>query len=171
MKDDDRAVIEIKTAEGLRGSNETKELAAAVETHAGWRFELMSLGRRKDADLAALSDGGLEHFVDAALTAYDAGQRALSLIYLVPLLDELVRDVAVQRGLKGRDRSARAIIAALAFQGIIDGATANVLDGAWDQRNAIAHGRSRAESASREEIVRVVAACREVQAATRLQAA
>jgi hypothetical protein len=171
MKDDDRAVVEIKTAEGLRGSNEIRELAAAIEAHAGWRFELISLGRRKDADLETLSESGLEHLLDAALTTYDTGQRDLSLIYLVSLLDELVRDAAMQHRIKGRDRSARAIIAELAFQGIIDGTTADVLDQAWDRRNAIVHGRSEAESPTRDEIVRVVAASREVQAAMQLQAA
>src|SRR5277367_4553486 len=128
MKDDDRAVVEIKTAEGLRGSNEIKELAAVIEAHAGWRFELISLGRSKDAGLQALSWGGLEHLLDAALTTFDSGQRDLSLIYLVSLLDELVRDAATLHRIKGRDRSARAIIAELAFQGIIDGTTADVLD-------------------------------------------
>jgi hypothetical protein len=171
MKDDDRAVVEIKTAEGLRGSNEIRELAAVIEAHAGWRFELISLGRRKDTDLEALSESGLEHLLGAALTAYDSGQRDLSLIYLVSLLDELVRDAAMQHRIKGRDRSARAVIAELAFQGIIDGTTADVLDQAWERRNAIVHGRPEGESPSRDEIVRVVGACREIQAAMRLQAA
>src|SRR5271167_1117291 len=171
MKDDDRTVVEIKTAEGLRGSNEIRELAAAIEAHAGWRFELISLGRRKDADLEALSESGLEHLLDAVLTAFDSGQRELSLIYLVSLLDELVRDAAMQHRIKGRDRSARVIIAELAFQGIIDGTTADVLDQAWDRRNAIVHGQPEAESPTRDEVLRVVAACREMQAAMRLQAA
>ena len=171
MKDGDRAVVEIKTAEGLRGSNAIRDLAAVVEQHAGWRFELISLGRRKDIDMDAPPAGGLAHLLDAALTAYDSGQRDLSLIYLVSLLDELVRDAAVQHRIKGRDRSAQAIIAELAFQGIIDGATADVLDQAWDRRNAIVHGRLEAESPTRDEIARVIAASHEVQAAMRLQAA
>jgi uncharacterized protein YutE (UPF0331/DUF86 family) len=170
-KDDDRAVVEIKTAEGLRGSNEIKELAAAIEAHAGWRFELISLGARKDAALTGPSEDSLEHFLDASLRAYDSGQRDLALIYLVSLLDELVRDAAMQHRIKGRDRSPRAIIAELAFRGIIDGTTADVLDQAWDRRNTIVHGRPKAESPSRDEILRVVAACREVRAAMRLQAA
>ncbi len=151
MKDDDRAVVEIKTAEGLRGSNEIKELAVAIERHAGWRFELISLGARKDTALAGPSEDSLEHLLAFSLTAYDLGQRDLSLIYLVSVLDELVRDAAMRYRIKGRDRSPGAIIAELAFQGIIDGTTADVLDEAWDRRNAIVHGRPAAESPSREE--------------------
>jgi len=170
MKDDDRAVVEIKTAEGLRGSNEIKELAAAIDAHAGWRFELISLGTRKDAASAGVSEDSLEQLLASPLTAYDSGRRDLALIYLVSVLDELVRDVAVRYRIKGRDRSARAVISELAFQGIIDGATADVLDRAWDRRNAIVHGRIEVESPSRDEVLRVVAACREVQSSMRLKA-
>jgi hypothetical protein len=171
MKDDDCAVVEIKTAESLRGSNEIKELAAAIEGHAGWRFELISLGTRKDTTLAGPSEDSLEHLLASSLTAYDSGQRDLALIYLVSVLDELVRDAAVRYRIRGRDRSAQAIIAELAFRGIIDGTTAGLLDQAWKRRNAIVHGQPEAESPDRDEILRVVAACREVQAAMRLQAA
>jgi hypothetical protein len=142
MKDDDRAVVEIKTAESLRGSNEIKELAAAVEAHAGWRFELISLGKNKDAASIGVSEDSLERLPDTALNTYDLGQRDLSLIYLVSVLDELVRDAALQYRIKGRDRSAPSVIAELAFQGIIEGTIADVLDQAWQRRNAIVHGRT-----------------------------
>jgi hypothetical protein len=171
VKDDDRAVVEIKTAESLRGSNEIKELAAAIAVHAGWRFELISLGTRKDATSAGLSEDGLEHLLAASLAAYDSGRQDLSLLYLVSVLDEMVRDAAMHHRIKGRDRSARSIIQELAFQGIIDSTTADVLDEAWNRRNAIVHGRPGAESPSRGEILRAVAAARKLQAAMRLQAA
>jgi DNA-binding XRE family transcriptional regulator len=44
MKDDDCAVVEIKTAESLRGSDEIKELAAPIEGHAGWQRHRRSGG-------------------------------------------------------------------------------------------------------------------------------
>ena len=99
------------------------------------------------------------------------GQRDVALIYLVSVLDELVQDTAVRHDIKGRDRSAAAVIQELAFQGIIDGETADVLDWAWKRRYAIVHRQVDAESPSRAEIARVAAACREIQAAMRLEAA
>ena len=158
MKDDDRAVVEIKTRESLIGSNEFVELAKTIEAHAGWRLELISLGRRKPA-VEELSQDGLEGLLAAGLSAFESGQRGLSLIYLVSVLDELVRDVATRHRIKGRDRSASAIIQELAFQGIIGEETANVLDWAWKRRNAMVHGHA-GEETSRTEIVQVVAACR-----------
>jgi hypothetical protein len=170
MKDDDQAVVEIKTRESIIGSNEFVELAKTIEAHPGWRLELISLGRRKEA-AEELSRDALERLLAAGLSAYDAGQRDVALIYLVSVLDELVRDTAVRHRVKGRDRSASAVIQELAFQGIIDGETADVMDWAWQRRHAIVHGQVEAESASQTEIAQVAAACREVQAAMRLEAA
>jgi hypothetical protein len=168
-RDDDHAVVEIKTRESIIGSNEFVELAKAVEAHPGWRLELISLGRRKEP-LEELSPDALERLLAAGLSSYDAGQRDLALIYLVSVLDELVRDTAMRHRIKGRDRSASAVIQELAFQGIIDEETADVLDWAWQQRRAIVHGHAGAEM-SRAEIAQVVAACREVQEAMQVEAA
>lgn len=170
MKDDDHAVVEIKTRESIISSNEFVELAKTIEAHAGWRLELISLGRREPA-IQELSPNGLERLLAAGLGAYDSGQRDLALIYLVSVLDELVRDTAMRHRIRGRDHSASAVIQGLAFQGIIDEETAEVLEWAWKRRNAIVHGHGGAESPSQAEITQVVAACREVQAAMRLKAA
>jgi len=45
-----------------------------------------------------------------------------------------------------------------------------VLEQAWDWRNRIVHGRSASPGPSREEVGRVMDACRELVAATTLQA-
>jgi hypothetical protein len=58
----------------------------------------------------------------------------------------------------------------LVFHGIIDEETADVLEWAWKRRHAIVHGQAGAET-SRTEITQVAAACREVRAAMRLEAA
>ncbi len=170
MKDDDHAVVEIKTRESIIGSNEFVELAKTIDAHPGWRLELISLGRRKEI-VQELSPDDLERLLAAGLSAYDSGQRDLALIYLVSVLDELVRDAAMRHRVGGRDRSASAVIHELTFQGIIDGETADVLDWAWKRRHAIVHGPADAESPSRTEIAQVAAACRELQAAMRLEAA
>jgi hypothetical protein len=170
VKDDDRAVVEIKTRESIIGSNEFVELARTIEAHPGWRLELISLGRRNAAP-EELSRDALERLLATGLTAYDVGQRDLALIYLVSVLDELVRDTAVRHRVKGRDRSTSVVIQELAFQGIIDGDTADVLDWAWQRRHAIMYGQAEAESPSHTDIARVAAACREVQAAMRLETA
>jgi hypothetical protein len=169
MKDDDHAVVEIKTRESIIGSNEFVELAKTIDAHAGWRLELISLGRRKEP-VEELSPDALERLVAAGLSASDAGQRDLALVYLVSVLDELVRDTATVHRVRGRDRSTPAVIQELVFHGIIDEETADVLEWAWKRRHAIVHGQAGAET-SRTEITQVAAACREVRAAMRLEAA
>ena len=168
--DDDHAVIEIKSAESLKGSNEIIELAEAVAQHDGWRFELVSTGRTVPRP-AQLSDDDLDRLLAPALSEDAAGRPDVALIYLVSLLDELVHDAVVWHDIRGRDRSARALIGELSFLGIIEDATADVLEQAWDWRNRIVHGRSASPGPSAEEVGRVMDACRELVAATKLQAA
>ncbi|HTW69446.1 MAG TPA: hypothetical protein VME47_06135 [Acetobacteraceae bacterium] len=170
MKDDDRAVVVIKTREEMIGSNEFVALAKAVNAQASWRLELISLGRRRPI-VEERSKDALDRLLAAAWIAFDAGQREMALIYLVSLLDEFVRDAAMRHRIRGRDRTAPAVIHELAFMGVIDEATADVLDDAWERRNAIVHGRGEAESPSKPEVARLVAACREIEAAMRLEAA
>ena len=55
MKDDDHAVVEIKTRESIIGSNEFVDLAKTIEDHPGWRLELISLGRRTGGGGGAVS--------------------------------------------------------------------------------------------------------------------
>jgi len=78
------------------------------------------------------------------------------------------------QGIAGHRRHMRvgafAAIGALSFLGIIEDATADVLEQAWDWRNRIVHGRSASPGPSREEVGRVMDACRELVAATKLQA-
>ena len=170
MKHDDRAVAAIKTLEEMIGSNELVALAKAVNAQEGWRLELISLGRRKPGT-EELSEDALDRLLAAAWTTFDTGQREMALIYLVSLLDEFVRDAAMRHRISGRDRAAPAVIHELAFMGVIDEATADVLEDAWERRNAIVHGHTRKDGPSRAEIARIVAACRHVEAAMRLEAA
>ena len=127
MKDGDSAVVEIKTREEVIGSNEIVELAARVDAHPGWRFEFVSLGREEVAATGP-SEQGLEQLMASALTAYDAGERKLALIYLVSVVEELLRDVAVENRVKTRGRDTRTIIGALEFEGLIDAATTSDLE-------------------------------------------
>jgi hypothetical protein len=89
----------------------------------------------------------------------------------VSVAEELLRDVALEQRIGTRDKDIRTIIGALEFEGLIDEATTSVLERAWEQRNELVHGGAAAVGPSLEELCRIVAACRDVWAARRLQAA
>jgi hypothetical protein len=170
-KEGDCAVVVIKTREEVIGSNEIVEMAARVDAQPGWRLEFVSLGRRKVA-AAGPSEQGLEQLMASALAVYDAGERNLALISLVSVAEELLRDVALEQRIRTRDQDIRTIIGALEFEGLIDEATTSVLERAWERRNELVHGGAAATvGPSRDEMHRIVAACRDVWAARRLQAA
>jgi REase_AHJR-like len=170
IKDDDHAVVEIKTREEIVGSNEFAELAKAIDAKPDWRLELISLGRRKPV-IVGLAEDELERLLATAWAMFDSGQRDAALIYLVSLLDEFVHDAAIRHRVRGLDRAVPAIIHELSFMGVISETTADVLDDAWKRRDAIVHGHTQAKAPSKPEIARLVSACREVQVAMRLETA
>src|SRR5579872_5644807 len=89
--DDDKVVLEIKRAADLRGSNEIKELAAVIDQQAGWRFELVSLGIGP-WDVVVPSEEKLERLIARGVALRDAGADDVAVIFLVSLLEELIRD-------------------------------------------------------------------------------
>jgi hypothetical protein len=82
----------------------------------------------------------------------------------------LRRDGALEQRIRTRDQDARTIIGALECEGLIDAATASVLERARERRNELVHG-GMAAGPSRGELCGIVDACRQVCAARRLQAA
>jgi len=166
----DHVVLEIKRATDLKGSNELKELAAAVDQHAGWRFELIALGPSPH-DVVPPSETTQDRLTERALALYDAGLPDAALIYAVSVLEELIRDAGAQHRIKGKLHATRAIVRDLAFRGVIGEEAVDALDRAWDERNRIVHGSASDQDLGREAIVELIAVCRGVQAAMRLQAA
>jgi hypothetical protein len=131
---------------------------------------LISLGRRKPV-AEELPEDALERLIAAAWSAFDAGRPDTALIYLVSLLDEFVRDAAIRHRIKWRDLAGPAIVHNLVFTGVVSEETADALYDAWKRLNAIVHGHLAAESPGKTEIARLIAACRDVQVAMRLEAA
>jgi len=102
---------------------------------------------------------------------YDAGLPDAALIYAASVLEELIRDAGAQHRIKGKLHATRAIVRDLAFRGVVGEEAVNALDRAWDQRNRIVHGSASDQNLDRAAVVELIRACREVQAALRLQAA
>jgi hypothetical protein len=168
--DDDHVVLEIKRAADLKGSNEIKELAAAVDQRGGWRFELIALGP-SPRDVVVPSETALGRLTERALALYDSGWPDAALLYAVSVLEELIRDAAAQHRIKGKLHATRAIVGDLVFRGVVGEEVADALDLAWDRRNRIVHGSTSDQDLGREAIVELIRVCREVHAEMRLQAA
>lgn len=168
--DDDKVVLEIKRAAGLKGSNEIKELAAVIDQQAGWRFELMSLGIGP-WDVVVPSEEKLERLIARGVALRDAGADVVAVIFLVSLLEELIRDVGLQHGLKGYRESTRAIIRELAFRGVVGNDVVDALDAGWDRRNRIVHESGAGRTGSGGAIAALMAACRELRETMSLEAA
>jgi CheY-like chemotaxis protein len=168
--DDDHVVLEIKRAADPKGSNEIKELAAAVDRRGGWRFELIALGPNPP-DVVVPSETALDRLTERALALYDSGWPDTALLYAASVLEELIRDAGAQHRIKGKLHATQVIVSDLVFRGVVGEEVADALDRAWERRSRIVHGSTSDQHLDRAAIVEVIAACREVQAEMRLQAA
>jgi hypothetical protein len=168
--EDDKVVLEIKRAADLKGCNEIKELAAVVDRQAGWRFELIALAAGP-GDVVVPSEEKLERLMARGLALHEAGYGEAAIIFLVSVLEELIRDVGLQHGLKGYRESTRAIVRELEFRGIVGGEVVDALDTGWDRRNRIVHGTEAGQPHSGDDVATLTAACRDLREAMNLEAA
>ena len=105
----DRVVLEIKRAADLKGSNELKELAAAVDQHTGWRFELIALGP-SPRDVVPPSETTLDRLTERALALYRrwfSRCRAALCSLRVGRVDQGCRGAAPHQGETARDEGHR----------------------------------------------------------------
>jgi hypothetical protein len=84
-------------------------------------------------------------------TGDDALRRTL-LISLVSILEALLQQVALERGIVINGRLMGSLIRELSFQGIVDDAMMTVLERAMTWRNAVLHGGAIERAPDREEI-------------------
>jgi len=168
VNDDRCVVVEIKRADTLKGSNDLVELAARVAEHPNWRFELVTLAAPEAPEGPVPSEAALRELFDATLRAFEAGdaaQRRVALTALVLTLERLLDLIAVEHGIQASDRSMKALIGELSFQGVIDEPTATMLDRASDWRNVLWNGGTRELELGRADVAQVVDAGRVLQSA------
>ena len=170
LRDDDHVVVEAKSREELKGSNEFVALATVIDQQEGWRLELIHLASRRPAAVGP-DKAKLDVLAARSRAAQEAGLQDAALIYALSVLEELIREVGAQHGIKVLRLSARAIARDLVFLGVVGGETVEALDHAWEQRERIMSGGSAGACPDGDAVGALLAACREVQAAMVLQAA
>lgn len=153
--DDEQVVVEIKRADKLKGSNDLTELAARVAEHPTWRFELIALEAPGASETRTVSVGELGLLFKAAMREFEAGNDTLRrtlLIGLTSILEALLHQVALERGVEIAGRSMGALIRELSFQGIVDDALMTGLERARTWREAVLHGGTVEPATGREQI-------------------
>jgi REase_AHJR-like len=158
-KDGDQVVIEVKRSDALRQTNDLTELAERVAGVPGWRLEVVVL-RSEDEGAEAPAANWLE----TMLGHRAAGAHAVHhCVYLVEVLDYLVRGIASNNRIRVRDKTVRRLAAELAYAGIIDQDLLDRIGSALAWRDALMHGNTAtpSESAMAREIEQI---CRELQA-------
>lgn len=170
VRDDDHVVLQIRRGSELKGSNELVETAAAIDQHPGWRFELIALGPPRN-DVAVPARATLDQLVGRAMHLHQSGLPDAALVYILAVLEELIRAVGAQHGIRGKQVAASAIVRDLAFRGILTDEIVDVFDQAWAIREGIMHGAGGGPNSAEPKLEPLIEACRQVRGAIELQAA
>jgi uncharacterized protein YutE (UPF0331/DUF86 family) len=145
------------------------ELATRVAQHSDWRLELVALASREDQAVLGPPSTKFDDLLESARSLFGSGQREASIVYLSSLLEELVQDMAAQNGMKTRNQSARSLIRALTFRGVIGESLLHSIDRALTRRNQLVHFALPEQRPTREEVDEIIAVCRQLHSLLELQ--
>jgi len=135
-KDGDRVVIEVKRSSALKGVNDLTELAERVAAAPGWRLEVVAL-RSEDGTPGVPTADWLESMLGQRATA---GCAVHHCIYLLEVLDYLIRGIALNNHVRVRDKTARRLAAELVYAGVIDQGLLDRIEASFGWRDTVMHG-------------------------------
>ena len=136
----DSVVIEVKRSDAVRGSNDLLEIAERVSREPGWRFELVTTPSVER--VSAPPAGRLASVEGRARQVMDLGLTDTAYVYASAVLEVLLRDLALQHGLKAAKMSSAQIARDLVSRGVISRETFDGLEQARGTRNLLVHAEA-----------------------------
>lgn len=136
----DRVVIEVKRSDAVRGSNDLLEIAERVSREPGWRFELVTTPSIEQ--VSALPEGRVESIEGRVRQVIGIGLTDTAYVYASAVLEVLLRDLALQHGLRAAQMPSAQIARDLVSRGVISRETFDGLERARGFRNILVHAEA-----------------------------
>lgn len=96
-RDDDHAVVQIKTAKSLKGSNEFVELASRLAEREGWRLELVAVAEEEPRPDSRPGRARFQEIVNHAPFGPEGMFSDVKAIYVASVMEVLLADIARAR--------------------------------------------------------------------------
>ena len=116
-REDDHAVVEVRTAQSLKGANEFVELAERIESTEGWRLELVTVRPEEPLPDLSYATQAFRALCEQPITGQSSD---VLTVYFVSLIEGLVTELAHTQGTRPRDKSVEFHVRELAFRAVID---------------------------------------------------
>jgi REase_AHJR-like len=164
-RDDDKVVIEVKRSNVLRGNNDLVELAERVAASPGWRLEVVALRGEEQAPDLAVPD-----WLNSMLRRRGSdGNEVFQCIYLVEVMEYLIRSIALRNNFRVRDKSSHRIAAELVYDGIIDQELLDRIGAVNSWRDALMHRKDVPRPAA-DQVAEIESVCRDLLAQSMIEA-
>jgi len=143
VSDDDRVVVEVKSAPAIESSR-TVRIAEAVAANPPWRFELVTANPSAAPDVPAFgdlvpADRVRELFADAEVLVRQHHPEAAALVAW-GAIEAVLRGRAIAAGLDLERQSSSSLLTELYGSGALEPALYQQLLALMEFRNAVAHG-------------------------------
>ncbi|HEY3901188.1 MAG TPA: hypothetical protein VGM54_21435 [Chthoniobacter sp.] len=142
-KNDDRVVVEVKSRNSLRESDDVRRMADALARTPGWRFELVLVEDSASEPGQTAETNSLREQLSAADFLLKEGQQASAFILAWIAAESLLRRIALAHGPQiedAKDASPIRLIRELAFNGLIAREDYDLLAQQCELRNRLVHG-------------------------------
>ena len=143
-KDDDIVVVEVKTRESLRSKPLASELAKAVRSQPGWRFELIIANPEQDVFLPVgtqlLEEQEVAQRLAEARALLDKGHLEAALLLAWSAAEAAMRLIAEREGIVLERQNPPFLLKQLATEGVLSREAYSKLWELMELRNAVAHG-------------------------------
>lgn len=141
---DETVVVEVKSRQSLRSSDQVRKLADALKDRPGWRFDLVLL---EDSEVSAnahnselLPAASIGRRLDEAERSLAHGDRDAALLFAWIAVEAALREMAEANQLQLSTLSPQTVIRELVAAGIVDRETYRELNELLQFRNRVVHG-------------------------------
>jgi hypothetical protein len=162
----DHVVIEIKSSDAVRGSNDLMKVAERVSRQPGWRFELVTISPIERVSVP--TPKRMDFIEERAHRASKIGLTDLAYAYAYMALEQILSDLALQHGLNAGRLSITQSSRDLVSRGIISREALDALEQARIDRNRLMHAdiEFRPSAADVEKLLVLGQSLRDEMAAT-----
>ena len=154
----DNVVIEVKKHASLKGANDLVDLADRVSSHPDWRFELVVLDDGDDAQ-PDTSEAAFQRLLDEVKRVTGLKLYDIAFVYLTAVLGRTARDLAKAHGIKGKQKTDRAVLEELGFKGAVPQDAVEESLAAFSVRDSLVHAPGLTPDVSEEGVNALVRLC------------
>lgn len=140
-RDNDRAVVDVKSRRALIGNEAFARMAEVVEQQPDWRLELVLVPAEDEPEEPLSKSGDIAGVRTLLAQAREFGHYSFAIVAAIAAAEHAMVIAATRAGLPITSDSPGVMLKTLFAHGLLSGKGYEALSEAWKVRNEVAHGQ------------------------------